>query len=232
MEQNTLLNYHSMNNMNTPIVTVLADDLPLFLDGLNELLQKEPLLHIAGKARNGQELVNMVELIRPEIVITDIQMPVLNGIEATAEICQRFPEVGVIGLTMYEDGHLIVDAMEAGARGYLLKSATVGEILDAVQAVSRGLCYFSNSTSMALSRQIALSKSTALKSNCKEQFTDKELEIMYFICQEYGSKEIAPLTHLSEHTVTAYRKSIMEKTGSRNLAGIVIYAIRNGIYKV
>jgi DNA-binding NarL/FixJ family response regulator len=218
--------------MNTPIVTVLADDLPLFLNGLNELLQKEPLLHIAGKARNGQELVNMVELLRPEVVITDIQMPVLNGIEATAEITRRFPEVGVIGLTMYEEGNLIVDAMEAGARGYLLKSSTVEEILEAAQAVSRGQCYFSNSTSMALSKQIALSKADALKRNNMEQFNEKELEIMYLICQEYNSKEIAPLTYLSENTVISYRKSIMEKTGSRNLAGIVIYAIRNGIYKV
>jgi DNA-binding NarL/FixJ family response regulator len=232
MERVIILNYHFMNDMKAPIVTVLADDLPLFLDGLNELLQKEPLLHIAGTAHNGQELVHMVEVLRPEVVITDIQMPVLNGIEATAEISRRFPEVGVIGLTMYEDGHLIVEAMEAGARGYLLKSSTVAEILDAVQAVSRGQCYFSNSTSMALSKQIALSKASALKRNEMEQLSPKELEIIYLICQEYASKEIAPLTNLSEHTVTSYRKSIMEKTGSRNLAGIVIYAIRNGIYKV
>jgi len=218
--------------MSAPIVTVLADDMPLFLDGLHELLQKEPLLHIAGKARDGWELVNLVEAVRPQVVITDIQMPVLNGIEATAEISRRFPGVGVIGLTSQDGIDLVVDAMEAGARGYLFKNSTVEEIVEAAEAVSRGLCYFSNATSMLLSKQIAMCKAAALNTPKVEHLSEKEVEIIRLICQEYGSKEIASLTNLTEHTVTSYRKTIMDKTRSRNLAGIVIYAIRNGYYKV
>lgn len=217
------------NIMNPPIIKVLlADDYPLMLEGFQLLLGQEAYIEITGQATNGKELVALAETIKPDVVLTDIDMPVMNGIEATRMIKEQQPGIGIIALTMYNEHHLIVDMMEAGANGYLLKSTSKEELLMAIDTANRGLTYFSNDSSMRLFQQLAKSRVQRIKEAAV--FTEKELEIIRLICEQYASKEIANLTNLSKRTVDKYRDHIMEKTGSTNLAGVVVYAIRHGLY--
>lgn len=215
--------------MKQAIKIVIADDYPMFLEGIQLLLEKQDNIEIVGEAGNGKELLEVVKQAQPDVVITDIEMPVMNGIEATAELKKNFPGTGVIALTMYGDEHLIVDMLEAGANGYLLKKTTKQELKEAIKAVHEGANYFCNSTTMRLSKMVAQSK--AQQGIPKIEFPEKELEIIKLICEQYASKEIADKTSLTQRTVEKYRDNIMEKTGAKNMVGIVIYAIRNGIYK-
>jgi DNA-binding NarL/FixJ family response regulator len=215
-----------MNN-NTRIV--IADDHSMFREGIHMLLEKENELEIVGEARDGNHLLQITRSLVPDIVITDIEMPNMNGIEATKKIKEEFPGTGIIALTMYGDDHLIVDMLEAGATGYLLKNARKEELAEAVRAVHSGQSYYCNSTSMRLTKMIA--KSKAIKDEAKIEFNEKELEIMKLICEQYASKEIAEATQLTHRTVEKYRGDIMEKIKAKNMAGVVVYAIRKGIYK-
>jgi DNA-binding NarL/FixJ family response regulator len=214
--------------MKQAIRIVIADDYPMFLEGIQLLLEKQDNIKIVGEASNGQELLDVVKQTKPDVVITDIEMPVMNGIEATAVLKKNFPGTGVIALTMYGDEHLIVDMLEAGADGYLLKKTTKQEVSEAIRAVYEGANYFCNSTTMRLSKMVAQSK--AQQRIPKAEFPEKELEIIKLICEQYASKEIADKTSLTHRTVEKYRDNIMEKTGAKNMVGIVIYAIKNGIY--
>ncbi len=215
--------------MKRPIRIVIADDYSMFREGVHLMLEKQDELIITGEAGDGSELLKVVHETKPDLVIIDIEMPVMNGIEATQAIKKEFPQTGVIALTMFSDDHLIADMVEAGASGYLLKSTTKEELIEAVKAVHEGHLYFCNKTSLRLSKMIA--KSKTLHTAPKAEFNEKEIQIIKLICEQYASKEIAEKTSLTHRTVEKYRDHIMEKTGARNMAGIVIYAIREGIYK-
>ena len=194
------------------------------------MLGMENSILLSGEAENGKELLKVVEDLLPDVVITDIEMPVMNGIEATEKIKEKWPGTGVIALTMFGEDHLIVDMLEAGASGYLLKSTRKEELVEAIKAVNEGGTYFCNTTSMRLSKMIAQSKARVEKE--KASFTEKEIEIIRLICEQYASKEIADKTNLTHRTVEKYRDNIMQKTKARNMAGIVVYAIRHGMYEV
>ena len=214
--------------MNQPIRIAIADDYPMFREGMRLMLEKTKELEIIGEACDGKELLELVRKQKPDIVITDIEMPVMNGIEATRELKKEFPDLPIMALTMYGDEHLIVDMLESGASGYLLKSTTKEELIEGVKTVLEGQSYFCNATSLRLTKIIA--KSKVLPAKKKAEFSEKETEIIKLICEQFASKEIADRTSLAFRTVEKYRHNIMEKTGARNLAGIVIYAIREGIY--
>lgn len=210
------------------IRVLLADDHPLYLEGLELLLQKIPEFEIAGVAYNGKELCELVRQLKPDVVITDIEMPILNGIEATQIIKKEFPSLPIIGLTMFNDEHLIVDMMEAGANGYILKSTGKEELTHAIHSVLEGYNYLCNDTNLRLSKMLAKSKMFPCEK--KAIFNEKELEIIRLICEQFVSKEIADKTGLEKRTIDKYREHIMEKTGAKNVVGIVVYAIREGIY--
>lgn len=214
--------------MNGQTRIVLADDFPLLRESFSQMLNSEDSLCVVAEADNGEALLACIESAQPTIVITDIEMPVLNGIEATKKIKELYPHIAVIALTMFGDHHLIVDMMEAGAKGYLLKNTSKEELLLAIEVVSKGGTYFCNNTTMKLSNMLAKSKMGELHQAV--HFSEKEKEIIQLICEEYASKQIATLTNLGFRTVEKYRNQIMEKTGARNMAGIVIYAIRNRLY--
>lgn len=213
--------------MKQRVKIVIADDYPLFREGIHLMLARENV-EITGEAADGRELLSVVKNVQPDVVITDIEMPVMNGIEATRELKSRNPGVRVIALTMFGEEHLIVDMLEAGAMGYLLKSSKKEELTEAIEIVYEGGTYFCNNTSMRLSRMIAHRKTDEQKVEIK--FSEKEKEIIKLICEQYASKQIATETQLTHRTVEKYRDHIMEKTGSKNVVGIVIYAIRHGIY--
>jgi DNA-binding NarL/FixJ family response regulator len=159
-------------------------------------------------------------------------MPGMNGIEATRQIIARYPQVYVIALTMFDEDDLIVDMLESGARGYLLKNAHKDEVFDAVKAVHRGDTYFCKHTSAKLLQLIAKSRYNPYKNIERTVFTEREVEVINLICSEFTNKEISDQLHLSVRTIEGYRERIQEKMQVRNAAGIAVYAIKHGIFKI
>jgi DNA-binding NarL/FixJ family response regulator len=218
--------------MYVPIRIIIADDHEIFRDGFKVMLKKQTEVEIVAEAANGKELLQLVAEHQPDVVITDIKMPQMDGVEATKAIKERHPHIEVIALSMFDEENLVVDMLEAGAKGYLLKNTHKAEVVQAIKAVYKGETFYCNNTSNKLAQLIAKSRFNPYKKNSKPNFNDKELEIMKLICQELSNKEIASQLDLSTRTIEGYRERILEKIDAKNTAGIVIYAIKNNIYKV
>jgi DNA-binding NarL/FixJ family response regulator len=219
-----------MNKYSLPIRIILADDHEIFRDGFRVMLKKQTSIILEGEAANGEEMVRLAHEVNPDVIITDIKMPRLDGIMATKMLTDELPHIGVIAFSMFDEEHLIVDMLEAGAKGYLLKNAHKDEIIAAVQAVAKGQTYFCEHTSQKLTKLLASSPYNPYK-KIKPQFTETELAVMRMICEELSNKEIAEALHLSVRTIEGYRDRIQDKIQSRNTAGIVVYAIKHGIYQ-
>ena len=221
-----------MNNHYLPIRIVLADDHEIFRDGFRVMLKKQPGVELVGEAADGEELIKLVEELQPDVVVTDIKMPKLDGIKAAKMITKKYPHIGVISLSMFDEENLIIDMLEAGAKGYLLKNAHKDEIIAAVEAVYRDQTYYCNHTSRKLTKMIAESSFNPNRRPHRPEFTEREILVMKFICQELSNREIAMNLKLSVRTIEGYREKIQEKISARNTAGIVVYAIKNSIYQV
>jgi DNA-binding NarL/FixJ family response regulator len=215
--------------MSEPIKIVVADDHSLFREGILLVLKKEKSIVIAGEAADGDALLQLIDEVEPDVVITDIDMPLKNGIAVTRIVKQQRPKVGILALTMFDEEHLLVDMMDAGANGYLLKSSKKEELLTAIQSAKEGGTYFCEQTSMQLSKMIAATKTVQKKEAV--EFSETELSVMKLLCDQYATKEIADRTKLTISTVEKTRTRIIEKTGSVNIIGVVIYAIRHGYFK-
>jgi len=216
---------------NTVINIIMADDHEIFRDGFAVMFRKSADIKLIAEARNGRQLVTLVEKHNPDIVLTDIKMPDMDGVEATRIITNKFPQVDIIALSMFDDDNLIIDMLEAGAKGYLLKNAHKKEIIEAIRTVNRNDPYYCNHTSAKLAALIATSRFNPNKPVGKIVFNEKELEVMRLICKQFSTKEISEAMHLSGRTIEGYREKILEKTLARNTAGIVVYAIQHGIFK-
>ncbi|RXK58559.1 response regulator transcription factor [Lacibacter luteus] len=219
-----------MTTASNPITIVIADDHEIFRDGFTVMIKKFPEITIIGEAENGTELVALVRKLRPDVVLTDIKMPKMDGIEATKLLVQEQPGTNIIALSMFDEDNLIVDMLEAGARGYLLKNAHKDEIIEAIKAVYKEQTYYCRHTSSKLMQMIAKSRFTPSQKKERPQFTDKEISIIRLICEQLSNKEIADRLNLSVRTIEGYREKIQEKMDVHNTAGIVVYAIKNKIY--
>lgn len=219
------------NNTN-PIKLVIADDHEMLREGLRTLLKKQPGILLLGEAENGLELLSLCEKLRPDVVITDIQMPRMNGIEATRELHAKMPEISVIAYTMFDEENSIVDILDAGAAGYINKAAGKEEILEAIQSVQEFNMYYCKRTSRRLTGLIASSKIKHNRKPLDHNFNDRELAVIRMICEEKSSKEIAIALRLSSRTIDGYREMIQQKMRVKNTAGIVVNAIRTGLYKI
>lgn len=215
--------------MNYNIRLVIADDHEIFRDGLALMLSKQQDVQLAGQSANGKELLDLVARVKPDIVMTDIKMPVMDGIEATKLLLQRNPDLKIIALSMFDEENLIVDMLEAGARGYLLKNADKQEILDAINNVFEDKTYYCRHTSARLASMIVKSKFNPYKKVEPVSFSDREKEIIRMICQQCTTQEIGERLFLSKRTVEGYRTRILEKMNVKNTAGVVIFALRHHI---
>lgn len=215
-----------------PIKIVLADDHEIFRDGFRVMLKKQPHIELIGEAGNGDELIGITKQLKPDVVITDIKMPKMDGITATKFLSQAFPHIGIIALSMFDEENLIVDMMEAGASGYLLKNAHKNEIIAAIETVYNGSTYYCMHTSSKLAHLIGKSKFNPKDKIPRAHFSDTELKIIQMICKEFTNKEIAQRLDLSTRTIEGYRERIQDKMNVKNAAGIVIYAIRNSLFHV
>ncbi len=213
------------------IKLVMADDHEIFRDGFQLIVSKADNICLLGQASNGRQLLEMVEQWSPNVVVTDIKMPLMDGIEATRMISRKFPQIGVIGLSMHDEDDLIIEMLEAGAKGYLLKNADKQEVLDAIQTVFSGDPYYCHSTNAKLMLNIAKNRYQSFHRPHRPEFSEKELEIINLICQEMTNKEIGEKLFLSVRTVEGYRIKILEKMQVKNSVGLVIYAIQQGYFQ-
>jgi len=175
--------------------------------------------------------VALVKLKKPDIVFTDIRMPVMSGIEATKEIKSFDSSIGVAAFTSFNEDHFIMKMLDAGADGCVQKSSGPAELLLAAKAICAGEKYYCNATSNRLKYLLAQKKESGNEAKPEELFNYSELRVLALLCEELSTKEIAERTKLTFNSVQTYRARIMEKINSRNTVGIVIYAIKHGLFK-
>ena len=213
------------------ISVVIADDHEIFRDGLVLMLSKQSSINIKGQAADGNELINLVKEHQPDIVITDIKMPGMDGIEATKYLGANYPSCKIIALSMFNEENLIVDMLEAGAKGYLLKNADKQEILDAIENVFEGKIFYCKHTSSRLASMIVKSKFNPYRKKYSVSFGDREKEIIKLICLQNTAQQIGDRLFISKRTVEGYRTKILEKMHVKNTAGVVVFALKNNIIK-
>jgi DNA-binding NarL/FixJ family response regulator len=209
----------------------IADDHKIFREGLKATLEDCPDLNILFEAGNGIELVKQLAFKNPDVVLMDIKMPEMDGMQATTYIHEHFNHVKVLALSMFNEDKYILDMMKCGASGYLLKNAEPQEIIDAISTVHKKGYYFNEHLSVTLVKQL-MGKSPISNGKDETELNEREIEVLKLICQEKMNSEIADKLFLSVRTVEGYRTKLFEKTGSKNIVGLVIYAIKKGIIDV
>ncbi len=214
--------------MNNEIKLLLVDDHDLFREGLKFLLGSAEFKAVIYESVNGVEALSAIPEILPDIILMDIDMPVMNGIEATRKIATKYPDIKVIALSMYGDECYYSEMIEAGAVGFLLKNSKFAEVEKAVKAVADGRNYFSPE----ILESIVGSMCKKRKIVAQTDLTDRETEILYNICRGLSNNEISDLLNISKRTVDKHRENIMLKTSSKNTAGLVIYAIKHNIFEL
>ncbi|HLI84387.1 MAG TPA: response regulator transcription factor [Bryobacteraceae bacterium] len=208
---------------------LIADDHGIVRQGLRALLEKSPEIAVVGEASDGREAVRLAAELHPNIVVMDIAMPMLNGVDATSQILGRDPEIKVIILSMHSDESYILRALSAGAKGYLLKDSAEGDILPAVQTVAKGRPYFSPVIASTLLDEYLQTMKKNKVRDSYDLLTEREKEVLQLLAEGKSNKEVAGLLNLSPYTIESHRTSLMQKLNLHNTAEIVLYAVRKNI---
>lgn len=211
------------------IRVLVADDHGIVRKGVRFLLAQEPDIVIVGEAENGREAVRMATQLRPDVVLMDIAMPLLNGIDAAGQIVRALPQTGVILLSMYSDEEYLLRALAAGARGYLLKDSAEPDLIRAVHRVARGETFFSPEIAQLMMEDYVRRMQQEGKQDTWDLLTEREREVLQLLAEGKSNKETAALLHLSIHTVDSHRTNLMQKLDLHSTAEIVIYAMRKRI---
>jgi len=212
------------------IKLALADDQVLFRRGLTMLLRDLPDVQVVFECSNGEELLTGLKNNAVDVVLLDLEMPVLNGMDAMKRMREEFPRVKVIVLSMHSEEKFIVHLMELGANGYVLKTAEPDEIEDAIHAVATTGYHFSPMVSRVMLHGLVKKEKLRPTFDEVDPLTERELDVLRLICEELTTTEIAGKLFLSPRTVEGYRNNILQKIGARNTAGIVVYAMSKGLY--
>jgi DNA-binding NarL/FixJ family response regulator len=203
---------------------LLADDHAVVRQGFKMILGAQPDMEIVGEAGNGREAVELAESLKPEVVVMDVSMPELNGIEATRRLGESLPHTRVLALSMHKDSVYVREILRAGARGYLLKDSVAGDLVSAVRAVAAGEGYISPQVSTAV-----LDDYRRHVTNPIDLLTSREREVLQMLAEGKTNKEIAAVLNLSVYTVDAHRGRIMEKLNVHSINELVRFAVRNGL---
>ncbi|MBW8324091.1 MAG: response regulator transcription factor [Prolixibacteraceae bacterium] len=207
---------------------LLADDHQLFLDGLSALLGQIASVEIVAAVSDGAQLLEKLKGSEGDLVIVDLHMPVLGGLETTKMIRELYPAVKVLGLTMDNEVDSIQDMLEAGASGYILKNTGKAELETAILQVMKGEVYLSQSLSNQLAQRLLLKKKAVVEEACElDMLTEREVEILKMVALENSNTEIAEKLYISPKTVETHRKNLMKKIGARNSLGIYKFAVKH-----
>lgn len=208
------------------IKVIIADDHEMVRDGLQVMISKIDEIEVIGEASNGEELVSLTRKLLPDVILTDVKMPKCNGIDATKIIKNEFPHIGIVALSSFDEESLILDMVNAGANGYLLKNAGKQELTAAVKAAYKDDPYYSQDVNLKLSQMIARGGVYSKGPSFKE----RELQVIELICDGLSSKQIASRLNLRTRTIERYRDNIMNKMEVNNAAAVVLYAVQHGLY--
>lgn len=211
------------------ITVFIADDHAVLREGLRLLIESKENIEVIGDAENGREAVRKVKALKPNVVIMDIAMPELDGIEATRQICDISPSTRVIILSMHSSPEYVQRSIEAGATGYILKESAAAEIINAVITVTSGRRYLSKKISEQVIDEYFKQRKTGEKDSILDQLSPREREILKLVVEGRSSSEIANTIFISPKTVETYRSRIMQKLGVNDITGLVKFAIRHGI---
>jgi DNA-binding NarL/FixJ family response regulator len=214
------------------IRVLVVDDHTIVRDGICSLLALVSDIQVVGEASNGKEAVQKARQTNPDVVLMDISMPVINGLEATRRIHKQFPGTRVLVLTQYDDREQIFSMIEAGARGFITKLAASSELAVGIRAVFRGDCFLSPSVAKAFVEGFQDKTRPWDRDETHEQLTDREQEVLRLVAEGLTSREIAEILDLSPKTVEGYRSSLMAKLDLHRRADLVKYAIRKGLVSV
>ncbi len=209
---------------------VLVDDHKIMRDGIKAILRSHPEFRVTGEAASGHDAVLLAKSIRPHVIVMDLNLPGLSGLEATSEILRHLPDTRIVILSMYDDDASVMDAMRAGARAFVLKSGSDEDFLQALNTVSRGGSYLSPNISDRFLAHIRKGDIDQLRPSQElSKLSPRERQVMRMVAEGKSSKEIATLLDLGVETVRGYRKTLMKKLGVTNVAELTQLAIRNGL---
>jgi two-component system, NarL family, response regulator NreC len=208
---------------------LLADDHIVMRAGLRALLDRQPNLEVVGECENGRETVELAGSLRPDVVVMDVGMPGLNGIEATKTIVDRHSSPAVVILSMHADESYVMRALKAGARGYLLKDSAAADLIGAIQAVSQGKSFFSPKVSRILAEDYVRVLKQKGDLDTYDLLTGREREILQLLAEGKANKEVATALNISPYTVETHRSHILQKLNLHTPAELVLYAVRKGI---
>lgn len=211
---------------------ILVDDHTLFRNGLKGLLNRYPECEVVGEASDGMEFLELLEKTPCDIVLLDIDMPRMNGIEAVQRALARYPELKVVTLSMHGDEEYYFRMVEAGIKGFLLKNSEIDEVRAAVTAAGSGGSYFSQELLRSLVGSLKSSTPGQTADQDTETLSERETEVLLGICKGLSNQEIADELFISKRTVDKHRANILDKTGCRNTANLVVYAIKNSLVKI
>ncbi len=206
------------------IKVFIADDHQLFCDGIKYILSESERFTVVGEASNGKELLEKMERITPDIILLDINMPVMNGIEAAREILKKNPDQAILVLSMYDSEEYYNAFIDMGVRGFLLKDSSNHELITAMEKIIKGDSYFSQELLMKIIKNKDENKDLHL--------TPRELDVLHLICKGHSNFEISEKLFISQRTVERHRANLLEKTDSSNSIKLVLFAIRNNIVEL
>ncbi len=210
------------------IQILLADDHAIFSGGLRAILEKEPDLEVVAEAKDGREAVRVAREKKPQLVVMDVSMPGMNGIEATRQIAAELPAVKVLCLSMHTEEQFVAAVLEGGASGYLVKDCALEELVLAIRAVMANQTYLSPAVARTVVQGYREHLSEA-QSSSFSLLTGREREVLQLIAEGYSTKDIAARLHLSVKTVETHREHIMDKLNIHSIAGLTKYAVRQGL---
>ncbi|WP_114936866.1 response regulator transcription factor [Mucilaginibacter endophyticus] len=212
-----------------PIKIAIADDYTIYREGLKVGLTQDENLEVILEAADGEDLITGIETNMPDVIIMDLKMPVMDGMEATKLVKKQYPDIKILVVTMYDDEKFVIHLMEIGANGYLLKNAEAEEIRKAIYSVHETGYYFNNIVSNALLKKLVIKGN--IKPSFKEgvELTEREQDVLKLICAEKTANEMGKQLFLSPRSVEGIRQRLIDKVGVRNTAGLVMFAVKNGI---
>ena len=212
-----------------PIRILLADDHTVMRDGLRALLEKQADRAVIAEAADGHECLRLAEEQTPDVVVMDIGMPNMNGIEATRRISEEQPRTAVVILSMHQDESYVLRALKAGAKGYLLKDSLRADVLEAIRTVARGGRYLTRKIGRMLQEEHVRQLESRGLEDTYELLTDREREILQLVAEGKANKEVAQVLHISPTTVETHRTHILQKLGLHTVPELILYAVRKGI---
>jgi two-component system response regulator NreC len=212
-----------------PIRILLADDHTVVRDGLRALLERQPDMTVVAEAADGRDALRLVETERPDVVVMDIAMPTMNGIEATRRITACCPDTAVVILSMHQDESYVLRSLKAGAKGYLLKDSLRTDVIAAIRAVAQGRSYLTRKVSRILQEDYVRQLDRRGLDDSYDLLTDREREVLQLVAEGRTNKEVASLLNISLTTVETHRTHILQKLGLHSVPELILYAVRKGI---